>query len=113
MNDEFAPSRPNQSLISITPNTAILFTLNIATGLVNTATTFCYFSSVFLSAQLTTVVNKYFGITVSFAIFAVINSLVFILTWTAIPETHGLSYHKHKQRTQTSDTTADQASLER
>jgi len=86
-------------------------------GLVNTATTFCYFSSVFLSAQLTTVVNKYFGITVSFAIFAVINSLVFILTWTAIPETHGLSYHKHKQqqllRTQTSNTTADQASLER
>ena len=63
----------------------------------NTASTFCYFVSVFLSAHLTTLVNNSFGISASFIVFAGINALTFIVTVMYVVETGGLTYERHRQ----------------
>ena len=64
----------------------------------NTAGTFCYFLSVFLSAHLTTMVNNTIGIAGSFFVFMIINGIVFLVAFFFVPETEGLTYEQYVKK---------------
>ena len=64
----------------------------------NTAGTFCYFLSVFLSAHLTTMVNNTIGIAGSFFVFMIINGIIFLVAFFFVPETEGLTYEQFTKR---------------
>ena len=69
-------------------------------ALVNTAATLSYFSSVFLSAPLTSLMMSLSGMPSTYIMFALVNCTVFGIVFFLVPETGGRSYIQFKKEEQ-------------
>ena len=66
-------------------------------ALLNTTASLCYFSSVFLSAPLTSLILSYAGMSITYCMFALVNCIVLGIVIFLVPETGGMSYHKFRE----------------
>ena len=63
----------------------------------NSMATLCYFSSVFLSAPMTSFVMGLAGIPLTYCMFAAVNFVVLVVVLAVVPETKGMTYFEYNK----------------
>ena len=66
-------------------------------AMVNTATSLCYFTSVFLSAPLATTSMSLAGMASTYCMFALVNCIVLGIVLGLVPETGGRTYQQWRR----------------
>ena len=62
----------------------------------NSIATLCYFTSVFFSAPLTSLIMSLAGMSITYCMFALVNCIVLCIVLGLVPETGGMSYQQFR-----------------